>query len=207
MNVEELTVKVAVLRVRRDQQIAKYEAARKLAEQLYAPLRLKGTKVFTPVLPGGIEAGSLSVKAGHTDVVFYEDTLLKLVRETEMASVEKFIPASALADKRVQDFIHEKCADLVQERVNADRRAELAESCAKSDGVLLNSVSGALVKVASVFKVDPSGEFAYTPGKAGTAAILAALAAGTVTENGDIVPPAGSEACAIEVLYAQRDAS
>lgn len=194
MNVEELTVKVAVLRVRKDQQIAKYEAARKLAEQLYAPLRLKGTKSFTPVLPGGIEAGSLSVKAGRTDVVFYEDELLGLVRETEAPSIEEFIPQSALADKRVQDFIREKCKELVQERVNADRRAELVEECAKSDGVLLNRVSGALVKVANVFKVDPSGEFAYTPGKAGTAAILAALAAGTVTEDGEIVVPPAAEA-------------
>jgi hypothetical protein len=192
MNVEELTVKVAVLRVRRDQQIAKYEAARKLAEQLYAPLRLKGAKTFTPVLPGGIEAGSLAVKAGRTDVVFYEDELLKLVWANEPASVEKFVPASALADQRVQDFIREKCRDLVQERVNVDRRAELAGECAQSDGVLLNTVTRKGVKVANVFKVDPNGEFAYTPGTAGTAAILAALAAGTVTEDGDIVPqPAG----------------
>lgn len=195
MNVEELTVKVAVLRVRRDQQIAKYEAARKLAQQVYAPLRLKGAKSFTPVLPGGVEAGSLSVKAGHTDVVFYEDKFLALVQETDKASVEDYIDPTALRDKRVLDLLAVYLPEFVKQRVTAERRAELLDECAASDGVLLNSGRKG-VKVAEVFRVDPSGEFAYTPGKAGTAAILAALEAGTVTEDGDIVPTLEERAAA-----------
>jgi len=188
MTPAEHTLRVAVLRVRKDQVTAKYDAARKLAEGAFAPLRLNGLKSFTPVLPGGTEAGSLSVKGGHTDIVFDEGKLLALVQESEPESVEDYIDPAALRDKRVLDLIREQLPELVGQRVNAERRAELAEACAESDGVLVNTVSGERVKVASVFKVDPSGEFAYTPGKAGTAAILAALAAGTVTEDGEIVP-------------------
>lgn len=190
MNTNDWSVKVAVLRVRRDQIIAKYEAARKLAEGVYAPLRLNGSKSWTPVLPGGAEAGTLSVKAGHTDVVFDEDVLLGLVREAEPEHVEEFVSPSALADKRVLDLVREHLPELVGQRVAAGRRSELKDACVESDGFLVNTITRKRVKVASVFRVDPTGEFAYAPGKQGTAAILAALEAGTVTEDGEIAPPA-----------------
>lgn len=185
MNLNPHVLKVAVLRVRNDELTARYEAARRAAEAVLAGPRLNGLKTLAPVLPGGAEAGSLSVKAGRRDVVF-NDKLLDLVRETEPHCVEDYVDPGALRDKRVLDLLREHLPELVRQRVGAGRRAELEEACAESDGWLVNTASGERVKVAEVYRVDPSGEFAYVPGKKGTEAILAALAAGTVTEDGEI---------------------
>lgn len=189
MNVAEWNLKIAVLRILRDRAGARFEEARKQAEALYAGPRLNGVKSYTPVLPGGAEAGTIAVKGGHKDVQFDDDVLLAVMRECEPGNVEAYVKQGALADKRVLDLLRDHLPEFIGERVSAERRAELVEACKESDGVLLNTATRKRVKVASVFPVDPTGEFAYTPGKQGTAAILAALEAGTVTEDGEIAPP------------------
>lgn len=180
-------VKVAVLRVRHDELTAELGAARVAAEKAYALHRLTGNKSVTPVLPGGIEAGTLSIERGAVDVHFDEDKFRALVDASAPDQVEDYIPASALADKRVFDLIREQLPDVVQQRINPAYRSALKETCEETDGWLANTASGEKVKVASVSRHDPTGKFSYLPGKKGTAAVLAALKAGTVTEHGEIV--------------------
>jgi hypothetical protein len=199
-------VKVAVLRVRHDELTTELAAARAAAERVYALHRLAGNKSVTPVLPGGIEAGTLSIERGPVDVHFDEGKLWGLVKESAPDQIEDYIPASALADKRVFDLIREKLPELVEQRINPAYRAALAEMCEETDGRLANTATGETVKVAEVSRHDPTGKFSYAPGKKGTAAVLAALKAGTVTEHGDVVPAPRDEAEAIKALYAQQEA-
>lgn len=199
-------VKVAVLRVRHDALTAELGEARVAAEKAYAVHRLAGNKSVTPVLPSGIEAGTLSIERGPVDVHFDEAKLRALVDESAPDQVEDYLPPSVLADKRVFDLIGKELPELVQRRINPAYRAALEETCEETDGWLANTVTAEKVKVAEVSRHDPTGKFSYAPGKKGTAAVLAALKAGTVTEHGEIVPP-GGEADAIKVLYAQREAS
>jgi hypothetical protein len=200
------TVKVAVLRVRSDELATELAAARVAAEKAYALHRLAGNKSVTPVLPGGFEAGTLSIERGAVDVHFDEAKLRALVDESAPDQVDDYIPASVLADKRVFDLIREKFPELVQQRINPAYRAALAETCEETDGWLANTATAEKVKVAEVSRHDPTGKFSYAPGKKGTAAVLAALRAGTVTEHGEIVPSAESEARAIDAVHAQREA-
>jgi hypothetical protein len=181
------TVKVAVLRVRHDELTAELGAARVAAEKAYAVHRLAGNKSVTPVLPGGIEAGTLSIERGAVDVHFDEGKLRALVDESAPDEVEDYLPASVLTDKRVLDLIRGKFPELVQQRINPAYRAALAETCEETDGRLANTATGETVKVAEVSRHDPTGKFSYAPGKKGTAAVLAALKDGTVTEHGEIV--------------------
>ena len=190
--IEELTLRVAVLRVRKDQVSAAFNAARAEAEKAYAPHRMRGNRTLTPVLPGGIEAGTVSIKAGAVHVAFDEEALFALIAECEPENIEDWVDPAVLADRRVLDLIREHFPEMVAKRVNPGRRPELAQECIDSDGKLLNTASGERVKVAEIMRADPTGEFAYTPGKKGTAAILAALRDGTVTEDGRAVAaPAG----------------
>jgi hypothetical protein len=188
------TVKVAVLRVRSDELATELAAARAAAEKAYALHRLAGNKSVTPVLPGGIEAGTFSIERGHVDVHFDEPALLALVREAAPDEIESFLPLSVLNLKQVFALVAEKFPDLVETRINALYRAQLAETCEETDGRLANTATGETVKVATVSRHDPTGKFSYLPGKKGTAAVLAALKDGTVTEHGEIVPPPAGDA-------------
>lgn len=201
-------VKVAVLRVRHDELTAELGAARVAAEKAYALHRLAGNKTVTPVLPGGIEAGSLSIERGAVDVHFDDEKLWALVRESAPDQVEDYLPASVLADKRVFDLIRKEFPELVEQRINPAYRAALAEMCEETDGRLANTVTGETVKVAEVSRHDPTGKFSYKPGPKGTAAVLAALRAGTVNEHGDIVQQQPrTDAEKLAVLYPLGDPS
>lgn len=201
------TVKVAVLRVRHDELTTELATARAAGERVYALHRLAGNKSVTPVLPGGIEAGTLSIERGSVDVHFDERALWALVEQSAPDQIESYLPASVLANKAVFDLVAREFPGLVEKRINPAYRAALAETCEETDGKLANTVTGETVKVAEVSRHEPTGKFSYAPGKKGTAAVLAALKAGTVNEHGDVVPQPSGEAAAIEVLYAQRDAS
>lgn len=182
------TLRVAVLRVRSDELATELAAARAAAEKAYALHRLAGNKSVTPVLPGGAEAGTLSIERGPVDVHFDEAKLCALVEESAPDQIEPFLPLSVLSLKRVFDLVAEKFPELVENRINPAYRASLAEMCEETDGKLANTATGETVKVADVSRHDPTGKFSYTPGKKGTAAVLAALKAGTVTEHGEVVP-------------------
>lgn len=187
-------VKVAVLRVRHDMLTAELGAARVAAEKAYAVHRLAGNKSVTPVLPSGVEAGTVSIERGPVDVHFDEAKLFALVKESAPDQIEPFLPLSVLSLKRVFDLVAEKFPELVETRINPLYRASLAEMCEETDGKLANTVTGETVKVADVSRHEPTGKFSYAPGKKGTAAVLAALLAGTVTEHGDVVPVAVARA-------------
>jgi hypothetical protein len=187
VNLEQITLKVAVLEVRRKQLGTRIAQARRLAEAVYAERRKAGVKNLAPVLPGGIEAGTVAIKAGTTDVVFYDGAVLEFVRDTDPASVESYVDPSALVDKRVIDLITEHLPEFVSDRVTPAKRAELREQLAEAkNGELLNTATGEVVTVAYVAVNEPTGDFAYTPGKKGMAAVLKALEDGTVTEDGEI---------------------
>jgi hypothetical protein len=188
-----VTLKVAVLRVRSDQLAKELGKARVEAEKVYAVHRLAGNKSVTPVLPGGAEAGTLSIERGAIDVAFDEAELFALVQETDPSNIEEYVETSVLRDKRVFDLIREHFPEMVQQRVSPARRAELAEVCEETNGVLLNTVSGAKVRVATVSRHEPTGKFSYTPGTKGTATVLQALKDGTVTEDGRVVPATARE--------------
>lgn len=190
MNISEHTLKVAVLRVRKDELTAKYEAARIQAQKTYGPHRMNGIKTVTPVLPGGVEAGTFSIKAGAVTVAFDEAKLIAFAEECEPDNVEDYLTLAAANDKRVIDMIRENFPELIGRRISPERRGEMREACEASDGYLVNTASGDRVKVADVNRADPTGEFSYIPGKKGAEAILAALRNGTVNENGEIVPQA-----------------
>lgn len=182
------TLRVAVLRVRSDELGLELAAARAAAEKAYALHRLAGNKSVTPVLPGGLEAGTLSIERGVVVVHFDEVKFRALVDESAPDQVEEYLPPSVLTDKRVFDLIKKEFPELVEQRINPAYRTALAETCEETDGWVASTVSGEKVKVAEVSRHDPTGKFSYVPGKKGTAAVLAALKAGTVTEHGDIVP-------------------
>jgi len=181
-----LTLRVAVLRIRRDQASDTFNAARAEAERAYAEVRRNGTKGLTPVLPDGTEAGTIAIKAGAVHVNWDEPALFKLVAETEPRNIEDWVDPDVLKDPRVMDLLREVFPEFVGKRINPARRAELAQACTDSDGKLLNTVSGEHVKVAEIVRGDPTGEFSYIPGKKGKAAILAALRDGTITEDGRV---------------------
>jgi hypothetical protein len=184
--IEELTLRQAVLRVRRDLISAAWSAARVEAERAYAEPRRNGTKALTPRLPDGTEAGTVAIKAGAVHVNWDEPALFGLVRETEPGNIEDWVDPAWLRDERVLNLLREYLPELVEKRINPARRAELAEACIDSDGKLLNTVSGDYAKVADIVRADPTGEFAYTPGRKGTQAILQALRDGTITEDGRV---------------------
>lgn len=182
----ELTLRVAVLRIRRDQAADLFAAARAEAQRAYAELRRNGTKTLTPILPDATEAGTVTIKAGAVHVNWDEAAVFALVGECEPRNIEDWVDPACLSDPRVLDLLRKHLPALVVKRINPARRAELAEECIGSDGKLLNTESGDCVKVAEIVRADPTGEFAYIPGKKGKAAILAALRAGAITEDGRV---------------------
>lgn len=189
-SLEELTLRVAVLRIRMDQLKGLSNAARSDAERAYAGHRAAGNKQVTPVLPGGIEAGTVSIHAGQLNVVVDEAALLALVEESEPANAEDAVDPAAFADRRVLELVSAVFPEYKVRQVNPERRAELVEAAGETGGTLVNKSSGETVRVAEVWRGAPTGAFAYAPGAAGKAAILAALRDGTVTEDGYVVPAA-----------------
>lgn len=186
MNLAEHTLRVAVLSVRRSQVMAERDAAAAEAQQDYKRARQAGISQLKPQLPGGVDAGTLSIKKGLTVVTFDEAALLQVVEESTPEHVEEFIDPAALRDKRVLDLIREHLPELAGRRVTSERRSDLAEEVKSTGGKLLSLASGAMVQVATVETLDPTGEFSYTPGKPAAAAILAALKEGTITPDGRI---------------------
>lgn len=186
MNLAEHTLRVAVLSVRRSQVMAERDAAAAEAQADYKRARQAGISQLKPQLPGGVDAGTLSIKKGLTVVTFDEAALLQVVEESTPEHVEEYVDPAALRDKRVLDLLRDHLPGLTGRRVTADRRSELAEEVKSTGGKLLSLASGAMVQVATVETMEPTGEFAYVPGKPASAAILAALKEGTITPDGRI---------------------
>jgi hypothetical protein len=189
MNLNDHTLKVAVLRVRSDRLKADYEAARMAAEAAYKDAAADGTSQLRPRLPDGRTAGRLSIHAGSAEVRFDEPVLLATVEESAPAEAEDYLEPCAVTDSRVLKLVAEHFPGLVGRRVKQSYRADLAaaiEAAGSDDGMMINEATGALVKVATVIGREPTGKFSYVPGKQGAAAILALLDAGVLTPSGEI---------------------
>lgn len=193
MNLEDHTLKVAVLRVRKDVLGGEYDAARAAAEKAYATARLAGISQLKPRLPDGREAGRVSIEQGATIVTWDEDALLRVVEESTPEHAEDYVTPAALADKRVLDLVREHLPEYIGRRVKTGRKAELDEEVRRTRGTLLSLATGEKVKVATVDTLDPTGKFSYTPGKEGSAAILDLLRSGVITPGGEIAEPAEGE--------------
>jgi hypothetical protein len=189
VNLQEHTLRVAILSVLRSQAMDAREAAGKEAQAAYKLARQAGISQLRPQIPGGGDAGTLSIKKGLTVVTFKDDALLEVVVQSTPEHVEDFIDPAALRDRKVLELLREHFPQYAGRRVTAARRADLEEEVKATGGQLLNLKTGAMVDVATVEVLPPTGEFAYTPGKPGTAAILAALKAGTITEDGRVAVP------------------
>lgn len=191
MNLQEHVLRVAVLSVRRSQVMGERDAAAAEAQRECKRARQAGISQLRPQIPGGGDAGTLSIKQGLTVVTFDEAALLQVVEESTPEHVEEYVEPAALRDKRVLDLLRDHLPEYTGRRVTATRRGELEEEVKLTRGKLLSLASGAMVQVATVDQQEPTGEFAYTPGKPGTAAILAALKDGTITPDGRIAEVTG----------------
>jgi hypothetical protein len=190
MNLPALTLKMAVLETRAWELEQRIKEVRMLAEGQYAEHRKAGFSNVKPTLPNGIEAGTVSINAGTTEVVFTEKVLLDWVRQTDPANVEDYVSPDALTDKRLIDLVREHLPELVAKRVNPKRREEIRSDIAdRKNGTYV--AEGEVFKVADVYPHDPTGRFSYRPSKKDRQVILAAIADGTVTEDGEV--PGGTE--------------
>jgi hypothetical protein len=183
-----VALRVAVLKVRMNQLEEQYNAARVQAQKACAVARQASISQVKPRLPSGIEAGRMSINAGQVVIAWDEPVLLAVVEAADPGDIEEYVLPAALRDKRVLDLLREHLPEFTGRRVRKERLDELADEVKTTTGVLLNVATGAKEKVARVDVHDPTGEFSYTPGKPGTAAILAALDAGDVTPDGLVAP-------------------
>jgi hypothetical protein len=167
----------------------KYEEARKAATPDFAHARNRGITQQKVVLPDGSEVGLISIYKGGTDVQVDEDELLLHVALTEPGEIEEYVLGDALRDKRVLDLLNEHLPELVGRRINAARRAQLQTELEENQGHVLDLSSGEEVKVATITPRPASGKFRYKPTDQAAKLIRAALDAGTLTRDGEIVKP------------------
>lgn len=191
MNLEEHALRVAVLSVRAARLGDELKAARADAQEAYRIARQAGISQLRPRLPGGAEAGRISIEKGPTVITWDDEALLRVVEESTPEHAEDYVSPAALRDKRALDLLREHLPDLTGRRVTAERKAELEEVVTATRGLLLSLATGDKVRVAAVETLEATGTFSYVPGKPGIAAVLAALSAGEVTPDGYAAVPQG----------------
>lgn len=171
-----------------------YGAVRKEAEPVFAEARRHGHRQQAVRLPDGTEAGLISIQAGATVVDVDEGALLLHVSLTDPGEIQDYVLPSALADKRVLDLLSEFLPDLVGRRVNPEARKRLQTELEEHDGCVIDRAGGGeLVQVATITNLEPTGKFSYRAGKQAAIQIAAAIEAGTLTRDGEILPAAGAE--------------
>jgi hypothetical protein len=214
-------LRVAVLGVAEDDSKNAYAAARKAAEPLFAAARAKGVKQVAVMLPGGVEAGVLAIKAGGKSIEVDEDALLLLISPAVPSETEDYVTAEAGTDPRTVALLAEHCPDLVELkakpgalhderavkvlaehapdlvnlRIKPAFRAEMQKYIDKHDGMVPHPVTSELVSVGTVTAHGPTGDFSWTGKKASLGKVRDALAAGrlVITETGDVVAPIAGE--------------
>jgi hypothetical protein len=186
VNLNDHTLKVAVLRVRADRTAAELAAARQDAERDFATARKAGIRQLTLVLPDGTEAGVLSIYKGPVDVAWDEEKLLQVIDSSTPRDAEDFLVPAALTEDRVVRLVREHFPEFTGRRVKPARLTELEEEVRDTGGKLLDLTTGEMVQVAAVTRREPTGKFAYSPSKKDIAAIQAALDAGVLTAGGTI---------------------
>jgi hypothetical protein len=215
-------LRVAVLGVHEDDAKNAYTAARKAAGSQFALARASGVKQIALMLPGGVEAGVLALKAGGRTVDVDEDTLLLLIAPALPSETEEYVTSSAqadprtvallaehapdlvetrakdgaLRDERAVKILAEHAPDLVELRIKPAFRAEMQRYIDKNDGAVPDPSTGEPVKVATITHHGPTGDFSWTGKSKYLGRVREALASGRliVTEAGDVVAPITGQA-------------
>jgi hypothetical protein len=167
-----------------------YAAARQAAETDFAVARNQGITQQRVMLPGGSDAGLISLYGGGKVVDVNEDELILHVALTDPAKIEEYVPDRALRDERVLKLLRDLLPDLVARRITPVHRARLQKELEENDGYVADPSTGEKVKVATVTPLQASGKFRYNPDDQAAIRIAAALEAGTLTRDGVIVAPA-----------------
>ena len=183
----QIALSLAVLEDRADQAKAKYAEARRAAEEVFAVARRYGTKQVGAALPDGTEFGLISIKQGASAVHADEDELLFLVATTMPGELEDYVEPGALSHERVLDVLRQHAPEFVKRRIRRPYRAQLQSEMEERDGWVASQKTGDLVQVATVTHYDPSGEFAYKKDRKKIAALREAIAAGQVSETGELL--------------------
>ena len=183
----QIALSLAVLEDRADEAKAKYAEARAAAVQAFAIARRYGTKQVGAALPDGSEVGLISIKKGASVVHADENELLFLVATTMPGELEDYAEPGALANERVLDLLRQHLPEFVKRRIRRPYRQQLQAEMEERDGWVVNQQTGDLVQVATVTHYDPSGEFAYKKDRKKIGALRDAVAAGQVSEYGELL--------------------
>jgi hypothetical protein len=171
-----------------------YKAVQAEAAPDFAAARNRGITQQRVILPGGADAGLFSFYSGGKSVEVDEDELLLHVALTEPGEIEDYVTEAALHDKRVLDLLAEHLPEFVARRVKTPHRAQLQKELEEHDGYVADPSTGEKVKVATVTPLPASGKFRYNPDKQAAIRIAAAIEAGTLTSDGQVVALQGGAA-------------
>lgn len=183
----QIALSLAVLEDRADQAKARYTEARTAAEQAFAIARRYGTKQVGATLPDGTEFGLISIEKGASIVHADENELLFLAATTMPGELEDYAEPGALSNERVLDLLRQHLPEFVKRRIRRPYRQQLQAEMEERDGWVVNQKTGDLVQVATVTHFDPSGKFAYRKDRKKIPALRDAVAAGQVSETGELL--------------------
>lgn len=192
-DLEQIALSLAVLDDKAGQAKDRYTEARLYAQEAFAVARRHRIPQVEPALPDGTKLGLISIKQGTTVVHPDEDALLLHVATTAPAELEDYLPDSALRDPRVVEVLLREVPDVVRRRIRKPYREQLLAEMLERDGWVANQKTGDLEQVGSVTRHHPTGEFAFRKERQAVQALRDALAAGLITETGEVVAPAGGD--------------
>jgi hypothetical protein len=211
--------RVAVLGVLADDAKNAYMAARAAAEPLFALARKLGVKQQAVMLPGNVEAGMLSLKAGTARFDVHEEDLILLVAAGLPSEIEDYalppaehdprvvrvlaehvpdlietrVMPGGLDDERAVKILGEHLPELVGRRIRPTYRADLQKEIETHEGYVPDPATGERVQVADVTHSDPDGSFTHVHKAKYAGRVRDALASGAlkITGTGDVI--AGEE--------------
>ncbi len=187
------TLRLAVLAIDIAKLQARYTAWQEEAAGDIASARDRGITQQRVILPGGADAGLFSFYSGGKSVEVDEDELMLHAALNEPGEIEDYVLETALRDKRVLDLLAEHLPEFVGRRIRAAYRGQLQKELEEHDGYVHDQY-GEKVKVATVTPLPASGKFRFNPDKQAAIRIAAAIEAGTITKDGQVVEPDGGAA-------------
>jgi hypothetical protein len=184
---EQIALSLAVLDDRADHAKERYGEARRSAEEVFAVARRYRIPQVEAALPDGTKLGLISIKQGTTVVIGDENALMLLVATTTPAEIEDFVVPGALTDQRVLDVLRREVPDVVHRRIRPAYRQQLQAEMEERDGHVANPKTGELEQVGKVTRYQPTGEFAYRKDRKKIQALRDAIAAGVISETGEVL--------------------
>lgn len=183
MNLARIGLRLAVGKVRADDAAAEYQQARSDAEEAFAQARTQmGVKQTEVVLPDGTTFGTISIKAGPTELVVNEQALFAWVEEHTPSEIEEVADQSVLSDPDVLAWLKANRPDAVKRKVRGAWWTAKLNEAADNDGHIIYPVTGEATKVADVIRKPPTGAFQLKPTKDGADRLLAALRSGELAD-------------------------